>query len=120
MQNKSTVPSSCPSCGGTLIVVRLECDQCGTEVTGEFNLCPVCRLDGEIKKLYDLFIAARGNLKQVQRELGLSYPTVRTRIEEMFRKLGQTAVSKDPKEILDRVRAGELSVEDAEKLLRGE
>lgn len=100
--------------------MRLECSECGTEVTGEFELCPVCRLDGEVKKLFDLFINARGNLKQVQRDLGLSYPTVRVRIEEMFRKMGQETLSNDPKTILARVRAGELSVEEAEKLLRGE
>jgi len=117
---KSPIPSSCPSCGGSLIVVRLECAQCGTEVNGEFDLCPVCRLDGELKKLYDLFIDARGNLKQVQREMGLSYPTVRVRIEEMFRKLEQQIIPKNPQDILARVRSGELSVEEAEKLLRGE
>ncbi len=102
-------------------VVRLECSQCGAEVVGEFELCPVCRLDGELKKLYDLFIKARGNLKQVQRELGLSYPTVRLRIEDMFRKLSQNEpVSRDPVSILARVRLGELSVDEAERLLRGQ
>ena len=82
--NKSNIPSSCPSCGGALIVVRLECSQCGTEVTGEFNLCPVCRLDGEIKKLFDLFIDARGNLKQVQRELGLSIGYITHNLMDAF------------------------------------
>lgn len=120
MKNKRHLPASCPSCGGTLVVVRLKCAQCGAEVVGEFDLCPVCRLDGELKKLYDLFINARGNLKQVQRELGLSYPTVRVRIEEMFRKLGRhETTSRDPTSILARVRSGELSVDQAEQLLRG-
>ena len=118
--NKSAIPSSCPSCGGSLVVVRLECAQCGTEVTGRFDLCPVCRLDGDIRKLFDLFINARGNLKQVQRDLGLSYPTVRLRFEEMFRKLEQDFAPPDPQEILARVRSGELRVDEAEKLLRGE
>jgi len=118
--SKSSIPSSCPSCGGSLVVVRLECSQCGTEVTGQFDLCPVCHLDGEIRKLFDLFINARGNLKQVQRDLGLSYPTVRLRIEELFHKLEQDFIPQDPKEILARVRSGELRVDEAEKLLRGE
>jgi hypothetical protein len=118
--SKSSIPSSCPSCGGSLIVVRLECSQCGTEVTGRFDLCPVCQLDGEIRKLFDLFINARGNLKHVQRILGLSYPTVRLRIEEMFRKLGQEYIPQDPQQILARVRSGELRVDEAEKLLRGD
>lgn len=117
--HKSTLPPNCPSCKGKLVVVRLQCVECGTEVTGEFELCPVCSLDGEIKGLFDLFINARGNLKQVQRDLGLSYPTVRARIEEMFRNLGQDMPPHDPKEILAKVRSGELKVEEAEKLLRG-
>lgn len=120
MKNSRKLPSACPSCGGELIVVRLKCAKCGTEVTGEFELCPVCRLDGDLQHLYNLFIQARGNLKQVQRELGLSYPTVRARIEELFHELSQENVSRDPQAILAKVRAGELRVEDAEKLLRGE
>lgn len=120
MKSSHNLPSACPSCGGKLVVVRLKCAECGTEVTGEFELCPVCRLDGELKALYNLFIQARGNLKQVQRDLGLSYPTVRTRIEEMFRELGHEEGSRDPQAVLSRVRAGELSVDQAEKLLRGE
>ncbi len=117
--SKRNIPPYCPSCKGLLVVVRLECSECGAEVTGDFNLCPVCRLSGETRKLFDLFMKARGNLKQVQRELGLSYPTVRLKIEEMFRKLGQDYFPQDPKEILAKVRSGELSVDEAEKLLRG-
>ena len=101
-------------------MVRMECADCGTEVNGAYQLCPVCRLDGDSKKLYDLFIEARGNLKRVQRALGLSYPTVRARIEEMLQHLGQGRLSRDPQTVLARVRAGELSVDEAERLLRGE
>ena len=117
--NNKTLPTCCPSCRGSLIVVKLQCLECGTEVSGAFTLCPVCRLEGDTRKLFDLFMKARGNLKQVQRELGFSYPTVRQKIEEMFRKLGQEYFANDPKQILARVRSGELSVDEAEKLLRG-
>jgi hypothetical protein len=118
--NKNMIPSACPSCGGALAVTRLECTHCGTEVSGHFAPCPVCRLDTDIRKLFDLFISARGNLKQVQRALGLSYPTVRLRIEELFRKLEEEMFPSDPQTILAKVRSGELRVEEAEKLLRGE
>ncbi len=118
--NKTTIPPCCPSCKGSLVVVKLECLECGTEVTGNFHLCPVCRLEGETRKLFDLFMQARGNLKQVQRDLGFSYPTVRQKIEEMFRELGQENIIRKPQDILSRVRSGEISVDVAEKLLRGE
>ena len=115
-----SVPSRCPSCASRLVVVRLECPCCDAEVTGEFDLCPACRLEPETRKLFDMFLDARGNLRQVQRMLGVSYPTVRQRIEEMFRVLEENDARPDPMEILRRVRSGELPIEEAEELLRGE
>lgn len=114
------IPPHCPSCGSSLIVVKLECPVCKTEVNGEYDLCPVCRLEGEPRSLFDQFMRARGNLKQVQRELGLSYPTVRLRIEEMFHRLGHGPTPPDPKIVLERLRAGEIDVDTAERLLRGD
>ncbi len=114
------IPPHCPSCGASLVVVRLECPACGTEVTGEYPLCPVCRLEGDTRRLFDLFMKARGNLKKVQRELGLSYPTVRQRIEDMFQSMGHGPRPPHPVAILCKIRSGEIDVDTAEKLLRGE
>ncbi len=115
---ESNAPGRCPSCSGPMRVEKLACASCGTEVQGRYRPCPVCGLDPEARKLFDLFLRARGNLKDVQRSLGLSYPTVRQRIEEMFRKLESAEESRDPMEILQRVRDGELTVDEAERLLR--
>ena len=101
-----------------MLVVRLECHECGTEVTGEYDLCPVCRIEGEGRRLFDLFLSARGNLKEVQRTLGLSYPTTRLRIDEMFRQLGQTVGRAEPGVVLEKIRSGEISVEEAVGMLR--
>jgi hypothetical protein len=115
-----SIPPTCPSCGGTLLVVRLECPSCGAEVTGDFELCSVCTLDPETRKLFDLFLEARGNIKEVQRRLRVSYPTARHRIEELFRKLGHGPQQLDSRMVLEKVRSGEIDVDTAEKLLRGE
>lgn len=114
------VPPRCPSCGAGLVVVRLECPACRTEVQGQFELCPACRLEGEAHQLFALFLRARGNVRDVQRSLGLSYPTVRQRIEELFRLLGHGPAPPDPRAILSKVRSGEMTVDEAERLLRGE
>ena len=114
------VPPCCPSCGAALLVVRLACPACGTEVTGRYELCPACRLEGEEADLFRLFLEARGNLKDVQRALGVSYPTVRLRIEEMFRRIERPPARPDPLVILGRLRSGEIDVATAERLLRGE
>lgn len=125
MSNLPPLPARCPSCAGPVHVEKLACDDCGTEVQGQFRMCPMCALDAPARRLLDLFLRARGNLKDVQRALGVSYPTTRQRIEEMFQKLTlgpPVAVDErlSPLEILRRVRAGELTVEEAERLLRGE
>jgi len=113
------IPPICPSCGEPLVVAKLECPACSSEVTGCFDLCPVCRLDDETRVLFDLFMSARGNLKEMQRQLGVSYPTVRQRIEEMFLQLGYRPLPTDPKTILGELRSGAISVDEAERLLRG-
>jgi hypothetical protein len=101
-------------------VEKLGCDSCGTEVQGRYRPCPVCELDPAARSLFDLFLAARGNLKDVQRTLGVSYPTARQRIEEMFEQLEEPSPRPKAMDVLKRLRAGEISVEQAEKLLRGE
>ena len=80
----SSIPPKCPGCGDRLIVVRLQCSSCGTEVNGEFDVCPVCTLEGSNRELFDLFMESRGNLKEVQRKLGISYPTVRNRLDAVI------------------------------------
>jgi len=114
------LPACCPSCSGQMVIERLRCDSCGTEVHGHYQPCQVCSLDTDSRGLFDLFLRARGNLKDVQRALKVSYPTVRQRIEVMFQKIELDKPRPDPMEILGRVRRGELTVEQAERLLRGE
>ncbi len=119
-ETSADVPSRCPSCSAGLVVVKLECAACGTAVQGRYSLCPGCRLEGEMRRLFNLFLEARGNLKDVQRSLGLSYPTVRQRIESMFQALAAPAPRPDPLAVLQRVRNREITVDEAARLLRGD
>jgi len=114
----ANLPNHCPSCGATMVIVKLQCPDCGTEITGEFKLCPVCKLEDELRMLFDSFLKARGNLKDVQRELGVSYPTARTRIEKMFTELEKKRNISTPAEILKDLREGKISVDEAEWMLR--
>jgi len=116
----NTIPPKCPGCGDRLIVVKLQCSSCGTEVNGEFDLCPVCTLDRKNSELFDLFMESRGNLKEVQRKLGVSYPTVRLRIDSMFSELKGEKPPMDSAAVLKRLSDGEIDVETASKLLSGE
>ncbi len=113
-----SLPPRCPSCNSRLRVVKLECPVCEAEITGDFDTCPICTLEGETRRVFDLFLAARGNLKQVQRGLGVSYPTARLRVEEMFRKIENRPQREAPSAILARLRAGDIGIDEAERRLR--
>ena len=82
------VISTCPVCEGELLITRLHCRNCGTALEGEFGVGRFGRLSREQLALLESFLRARGNLKEMERELGISYPTVRGRVDALVRSLG--------------------------------
>jgi hypothetical protein len=115
----------CPICASPLKVVRLECGSCGTRLEGSFSLGRFQALSAEQLEFLEVFIRARGNFKDVERELGLSYPTVRSRLDAVIRALGyQSEVEPDReaeaerrKEILRQLAEGKIGADDAATLL---
>lgn len=133
------VISTCPVCEGELAITRLHCRSCGTALEGEFGVGRFGRLSREQLTLLESFLRSRGNLKDLERELGISYPTVRGRIEALLRALGlaegDEVTAEEPIEadapnptvdddagerraILDRLSRREISAEDAAEALR--
>ena len=82
------VISTCPVCEGELLISRLHCRSCGTALEGEFGVGRFGRLSKEQMSLLESFLRSRGNLKEMERELGISYPTVRGRVDALVRALG--------------------------------
>jgi hypothetical protein len=82
------VISTCPVCEGELLISRLHCRSCGTALEGEFGVGRFGRLSKEQMALLESFLRSRGNLKEMERELGISYPTVRGRVDALVRALG--------------------------------
>jgi len=82
------VISTCPVCSSELSVTRLRCGECGTTIEGEFSVGRFGRLNAEQLALLESFLRSRGNLREMERELGISYPTVRGRVESLVRALG--------------------------------
>jgi hypothetical protein len=123
------VISTCPVCDGELQVTRLQCRTCGTAIEGQFGVGRFGRLSREQLSLLEGFLRARGNLRELERELGLSYPTVRNRVEALVRALGLGEAVAAPRpvadpdarrRVLERLAKGELSAEAAAAALRGE
>ena len=117
------VPVRCPACEGPLGVKVLFCPSCGTEVHGQFALNEFALLPKEHLDFLRLFVRARGNLKEVERILGVSYPTVRARLDALLKALGYEAEEErggERLEVLEALRRGEITVEEAVARLKGE
>jgi hypothetical protein len=82
------VISTCPVCSNELAVTRLHCRSCGTTLEGDFSVGRFGRLNRDQVLLLESFLRSRGNLRDMERELGISYPTVRSRVEALIRALG--------------------------------
>src|SRR5882762_5300055 len=82
------VISTCPVCSNELTVTRLQCRSCGTALEGDFAVGRFGRLNRDQTVLLESFLRSRGNLRDMERELGISYPTVRSRVEALVRALG--------------------------------
>jgi hypothetical protein len=108
-------PRDCPVCGDRLALTRLSCEQCGTELSGVFGACDFCALGDEDRELLRVFLSSRGNMKEVERHLGVSYPTARARFDALLGRVGLAPV---PEPAPDTSRADRLDV--LEKLARGE
>jgi hypothetical protein len=83
----------CPSCDGNLTVARLDCPDCSISIEGEFTPPALLKLTGAQIDFVEVFIKKRGVIREVERELGVSYPTVRARLDEVIAALGYSTRS---------------------------
>ena len=82
------MPHKCPICEGKLTVTQLSCPTCGSRLEGEFSGCRFCELSQEESRFLLTFIKNRGSIKDVEREMGVSYPTVRAALDGLIASLG--------------------------------
>jgi hypothetical protein len=122
-RHEHRAPRDCPVCGDHLAVTRLGCGTCGSELAGVFSSCAFCALGDKDLDLVRVFLASRGNLREVEKHLGVSYPTARLRFAELLERLGLGAepepepapLTRD--QILSEVASGALAPEEAQRLL---
>ncbi len=118
-------PASCPVCGGSYEISTLTCKKCNSELSGHFSGCVFCNLEVEEAAFVLVFLKCRGSIKDVEKELNISYPTVRNRLDAVLKKLGLKSsvpmldVKEERQNILTRLEKGEISVLQATEMLNG-
>lgn len=119
---------TCPVCGESLVVTRLHCRACDTTIEGQFTIGAFDRLSPEQLAFAETFIRCEGKLNRVEKELGLSYPTLRARLSELIRAMGyevggEEAASgpseEERRQILEDLAAGRITSKEAVKALQG-
>ncbi|CCJ34740.1 MULTISPECIES: DUF2089 domain-containing protein [Caloramator] len=110
----------CPVCDSKLKITRLSCKKCGTTIENEFELSNLSYLTKEQLDFVEVFIKCRGNIKDVEKELSISYPTVRSKLDEVILALGYPIKQKSEKEkdVLDMLEKGEITPDEAIKMLK--
>ena len=88
-ETKKRLPLRCPACEAPLKVAKMVCDQCGTEVSGVFDLPVLTRLTEEEHRFMLEFVKASGSLKDMAKQMGVSYPTVRNYLDDLIEKLNK-------------------------------
>jgi|WetSurMetagenome_2_1015567.scaffolds.fasta_scaffold77060_1 hypothetical protein len=119
------IPTACPVCSGKLFVSAMTCPQCGTALNGTFAPCRFCALDDKLRLFLDAFLKAKGSIKEVERSLGISYPTVKGLLDELLHHLYDETVPPLPPQAftaaqtIDLLEAGKITVDQAAALLAG-
>ena len=125
------LPGKCPICGENLTVTRIHCRNCDTTIEGQFSLGMLELLSREQLLFVETFIRCEGKLNRMEKEMGLSYPTLRSRLTELIRAMGYDVGQEEPqpattgisdeerRHILEDLAAGRISSEQAVKSLQG-
>ena len=109
-------PSNCPVCNHRLATTRLTCPDCSTELSGAFTSCEFCVLTDEDRDVLRVFLASRGNMKELERHLGVSYPTARARFDALLTKIGidrPAPAAPTRVELMEQVSRGEITIDEA-------
>jgi hypothetical protein len=115
------VLSKCPVCGGRLKVTKLKCDKCSTIIENNFQLSKFEYLSTEQLNFVETFLKCRGNIKDVEKELGISYPTVRAKLDDVITALGYSIAKKstvNSTDVLDLLEKGEITPDQAVDMLK--
>ncbi|MEO0164510.1 MAG: DUF2089 family protein [candidate division WOR-3 bacterium] len=107
----------CPICGGGLVISELKCVNCDLKMRKDFALCEFCQLPEEDYEFLKIFLKTEGKLTDIEKILGISYPTIKAKIETLLKRLN-LVVYKEPIDPIDGIAEGKLTVEEAIAILK--
>lgn len=122
MATDKKIIARCPICSGELVIGRLSCTACQTQIETQLPIPALLRLPDDLQQFILVFLRCRGNIREVEKALGISYPTVCKRLDLVNELLGGLAASVPPIDrgkILEQLERGEITAREAAQLLKG-
>jgi len=115
------IGSDCPYCGSPMMVTRMTCHRCRVSIEAPFPMSRLGNLPVEHQRFIEMFVLASGSLKELAEQTGVSYPTVRSRLDKIIEALrGEIAkTSKVKGSILDAVGEVKMTADEAARLIKG-
>jgi hypothetical protein len=120
MAENRPVTNECPYCGDAMTVTRMACEHCRTAIDAEFPMSRLGGLPVEHQRFIEMFVLASGNLKEIAEQVGVSYPTIRSRLDKVIEAL-RAEISKTQRvkgNLLDAVEPGKTNAEDAARIIK--
>ncbi|MBN8584421.1 MAG: DUF2089 domain-containing protein [Ignavibacteria bacterium] len=110
--------NSCPVCSSAMKATRLSCNTCGTVIENDFSLSKFDRLSEDQLAFAEIFIKNSGSIKDVEKEMGISYPTVKGKLNDLIKAFGYNIEAEKPEKspsVIDLLERGEITPEEALK-----
>ena len=108
----------CPFCGDQLLISRLSCTGCSTQIDSQLDIPLFFRLPADLQDFVLIFLRCQGKIRDVEKVLGISYPTVCKRLDLVNELLGNRSSAVSRNQILERLEQGEITVKEATQLLK--
>jgi hypothetical protein len=116
--NLKKLITRCPFCGDQLGITRLSCHGCNTQIDSQLEIPLFFRLPPDLQEFVMVFLRCQGKIRDVEKELGISYPTVCKRLDLVNGLLGNTSTPVKRSQILEQLERGEINVQEATQLLK--
>ena len=120
MEANRPVSNECPYCGTAMAMAQMTCEPCGVSITAAFPMSRLASLPVEHQRFIEMFVLSSGNLKEIAEQVGVSYPTIRSRLDKVIELL-RAEIAKTQRvrgNLLDAVEPGKTNAEDAAKLIK--
>ncbi len=112
--------SQCPYCGNPMTVTEMTCGPCRTSIQAAFPMSRLAGMPVEHQRFIEMFVLAGGNLKEIAEQVGVSYPTIRSRLDKVIETLREQ-IGKSQRvrgNVLDAVQPGKANAEEAARLIK--